>query len=83
MSEKRETGVDFSIEERGQLSPTSNNVFDQITEEKYDQSNVVTTNVPQLTLERTLSIRYRTLSIQTSDSIQAAKHKVPQKGKKA
>ncbi|CAG8572667.1 7033_t:CDS:10 [Acaulospora morrowiae] len=74
MSEKRDTELDFSVEEKGQL-PLNSNEPDCIAEEKRDQRNVATTSIPQLTLERTLSIKYRTLSIQTSDSIQARKNK--------
>jgi hypothetical protein len=54
----RELGVDFSIEEKGELPQNSDDV-DHIVE---DENKIVeTTSIPQLTLERSLSITYRTL----------------------
>ncbi|SRR6266540_723554 len=58
MSEKfLEPEVDFSIEEKGQLPSDSNDIVEE------NNINVTTTisQLTQLTLERTLSINYRTL----------------------
>jgi len=77
MSEKlREPVVDFSIEEKGQL-PSNDSDF--IIEN--DNNNVeASSSIPQLTLEKSIPIKYRTLSIQTSDSIQA--HRLHKKKEK-
>lgn len=78
MSEKsRKPGVDFSIEEKGQLPLNSNDIVED------HNRNVATYSIPRLTLERSLSINYRTLSIQTSDSIQARKYRIKKEKKTA
>ncbi|PKY27748.1 calcium ATPase [Rhizophagus irregularis] len=72
MSERlREPVVDFSIEEKGQLPSNSND--DDIIENDNKNVEAASTSIPQLTLEKSISIKYRTLSIQTSESIQAQK----------
>jgi hypothetical protein len=61
MSEKlREPVVDFSIEEKGQL-PSNSNDIDFIIEEDNKNVEAASTSIPQLTLEKSISIKYRTL----------------------
>ena len=60
MSEKlREPVVDFSIEEKGQL-PSNSNDIDYIMEDN-NKNEAASTSIPQLTLEKSMSIKYRTL----------------------
>ncbi|RIA98676.1 hypothetical protein C1645_748901 [Glomus cerebriforme] len=73
MSEKlREPVVDFSTEEKGQLPSNSDDILE------VDNKNVgsTSTSIPPLTLDKTMSITYRTLSIQTAESIEARKHHI-------
>ncbi|CAB4407521.1 unnamed protein product [Rhizophagus irregularis] len=46
---------------------------DDIIEDDNKNVEAASTSIPQLTLEKSISIKYRTLSIQTSESIQAQK----------
>lgn len=60
MSERlREPVVDFSIEEKGQLPSNSND--DDIIEDDNKNVEAASTSIPQLTLEKSISIKYRTL----------------------
>lgn len=60
MSERlREPVVDFSIEEKGQLPSNSND--DDIIENDNKNVEAASTSIPQLTLEKSISIKYRTL----------------------